>query len=118
MNKELYLKAIGQSIRKIRKDNNLSQEALSEKIMIAQSTLAYIEKGTKSTTIETLLIICDGLSISLLDLLMMDDKLKNDVDLQQKVKSLLLIKNTNLEEYNLTIDEDFEKYISEVRPKK
>ena len=114
MSNNLYLNTLGSNIKKVRKERNLSQEALSEKTYVAQSTLSYLEKGVRSPTVDTLLAICNGLSISLLDLLMMDDNFKNgDEEFKNKVKAYCINKSSKLENYKLTVTEDFEKYMSE-----
>ena len=75
---------IGEKIKTARKNSGLSQGALAKRAGIAQSTLSYIEKGEKSPTMDTMASICDGLSISMLDLLTVGEpendknKLKNN----------------------------------------
>lgn len=61
---EIY-RNIGLKIRHYRKDKNLTQEALAQKINISKSYLSKIEAQncTKSFSIEVLLDIADALEI-------------------------------------------------------
>ena len=87
----------------------LSQGALAKKAGIAQSTLSYIEKGEKSPTMDTVVAICDGLKISVLELLVINEpsekahKLKNNPTL----KKIDLLKSMERE------FSDFKDYIIE-----
>ncbi len=56
---------IGQNIKNIRTEYNLSLNALSEKSGLSKSMLSSIENGTKSPTISSLWKICDSLHIPL-----------------------------------------------------
>lgn len=62
MGKDIY-KAIGQSIRKIRKSIGLTQEELSVKVGIAPSFLSHIERGTKKASLETISKIANALEV-------------------------------------------------------
>jgi|SaaInlStandDraft_3_1057020.scaffolds.fasta_scaffold294249_1 transcriptional regulator with XRE-family HTH domain len=84
---------IGAKIKQARKSAGLSQGGLSKKSGVAQSTLSYIEKGAKSPTMDTMVAICNGLSISLLDLLIIGE---SNEDKNNKVKASELNKNSNL----------------------
>jgi len=115
MNQILCLKTLGINIRKVRKERGLSQGVLAEMIGIAQSTMSYIEKGQKSPTTDTLISICNGLSISLLDLLMMDENLKDDIEFKQKVQALQSKAKIDLINYTNDLAVDFEEAISEIK---
>ena len=49
--------AMGQRIRTIRRDKNISSEALAEKLDIAVESLWHIENGARNTSLGTLLKI-------------------------------------------------------------
>ena len=115
MQQILCLKTLGENIKKVRKECKLSQEDLAHLTGIAQSTLSYMEKGTKSPTTDTLIMICNGLSISLLDLLMMDETLKDENELKLKVQALQAANKFDLSKYSNELKGDFSKYISEVK---
>lgn len=97
-------KDIGFKIKKAREMVNLSQGALSKKSGIAQSTLSYIENGTKSPTMDTMAAICNGLNVSIFDLLNIFDDEDDDVI---KVKSTTLKKNVD---FSNSLDKDFSNF--------
>ena len=55
--------AIGQRIREIRKNNQLSQAMLSELIDKSPTYVSYIESGSKSMSLETFVQIANALEI-------------------------------------------------------
>ena len=65
---------IGGKIKRIRNIKNMSQSALSKKAGIAQSTLSYIENGSKHPHFDTLSAICKALEISVFELLAYGEK--------------------------------------------
>jgi len=77
-------KTIGETITRLRTERGIvSQNMFSEIVGVSQSTIREIEQGTRSTTIETLVKICEPLNISLVELLIeatggMGDKLLID----------------------------------------
>ena len=62
-------KDVGDKIKTMRQQKGFTQFALAEKAGIAQSTLSYIEKGTKAPRFETLQALCRAMDITLLELL-------------------------------------------------
>jgi transcriptional regulator with XRE-family HTH domain len=62
-------KNIGEKIRFMRKQKNMAQYALAKKAGISQSTLSYIEKGSKVPRFETLQTLCRALDTTILELL-------------------------------------------------
>ena len=54
IDKNIYLKRLGERIRNIRQKKGLSQEELAFKINSARNFIGYIERGEKSPTIYTL----------------------------------------------------------------
>lgn len=59
------VKKVGERIRSIRKDRNLSQEELAERSEIHSNYIGQVERGEKNLTLETLEKIVSGLDISL-----------------------------------------------------
>ncbi len=53
---------VGNAIKKIRKEKNLSQEQLAEKAKVTQAALSQIERGTRPG-LETIKRICIALNI-------------------------------------------------------
>ncbi|HFK1711095.1 MULTISPECIES: helix-turn-helix domain-containing protein [Bacillus cereus group] len=62
------IKELGQRIRCIRKEKNLSQERLGELSSIHTNHVGAIERGEKNVTIESLIKLTNGLNITLEDL--------------------------------------------------
>lgn len=70
---------------KLRKDNNLTQDELAEKLYISRQTVSNWENGRTYPDIETLILISNKFYISLDDLLKTDKKVVRDID--KKIKS-------------------------------
>ncbi len=64
----LLVKSVGEKIRQIRTELNLSQESLSFDADIPRNQVGRIERGEISTSITTLSKICKALKIELRDL--------------------------------------------------
>lgn len=62
--KELFLRNIGNNIRVARKAKNLSQEELAFKINSARNFIGCIERGEKAPTVYVLYKIASVLSVS------------------------------------------------------
>jgi transcriptional regulator with XRE-family HTH domain len=57
---------IGQRIKEIRKEKNLTQEAVAFKAEIDRTFMNHVENGKRNISIETLeKVICSGLEITL-----------------------------------------------------
>ena len=61
--------ALGERIRSARRQHGLTQEALAEQADISTSFLGHIERGTRVASIETLVAICNALTITPQELL-------------------------------------------------
>ncbi len=96
---------LGKRIRKERKAQHLTQEALAEKVGISLSFLGHIERGSRKASIETLVGIANTLGVSL-DGLLSDSLTGNDEaqandtasqrDLLREINRLI---ETNLEKW-------------------
>ena len=53
--------ALGKSVRRLRKRQNMSQETLAELSGISLSFLGHIERGTRKMSLETLVALADAL---------------------------------------------------------
>lgn len=62
-------KNISVNLRKIRKEQNMSLDMLSERTLVSKSMLGQIERGESNPTITTIAKICEGLRIGIEDLL-------------------------------------------------
>lgn len=64
-----YLKALGKQLRKLREENNLSQENLANDSDIPINQIGRIERGEINTTVSTIYNISKALKIEPKDLL-------------------------------------------------
>ena len=60
---------IGQRIRKIRKAQNLSQEALAEKVGISTTHMSHIETGNTKLSLQVLVCLSNALEVRTDDLI-------------------------------------------------
>lgn len=65
---QLYIK-VGQKIRKIREDRDISQQELADRCNFEKSNMSRIEAGKTNLTLKTLLIISDALTVPLREFL-------------------------------------------------
>lgn len=61
-------KNLGKRIQKKRKDNNLTQEELAEKVKISRAYMGYIEQGRYAPSLEVIERIARVLKIKISDL--------------------------------------------------
>lgn len=66
---EALIKAFGEHVRKLRKENELTLEALAGKAGIDARQLSYIELGQTNVTISTINVIAKALEMSLSELM-------------------------------------------------
>lgn len=57
-------KDLGHRIRTARRQKKMTQEFLAEKVGISASFLGHIERGTRVASLETLVALCNALSVS------------------------------------------------------
>ena len=76
MEKEKFLKQLGQAIRSRRESLNVTQEDFAYQHKLNRGNYGRIERGDANITIETLLQICDCLSVDPITLI-------NEIDLNQ-----------------------------------
>lgn len=69
MDLETYLLKIGNNIKRIRTEKNLTQIALSNELMKDRQFLQRIEKGKTNLTFKTLLQISKSLNVDVVDLI-------------------------------------------------
>lgn len=93
---EFDYSALGERIRKARKEKNLTQEQLAEACDLSTAHIGHIERGTRALSIESLITISEALNIST-DYLLLD--VSNSTD--RKLSSILnAIDNVNNDKYN------------------
>ena len=60
---EMNYEDLGRRIRECRKRKKMTQEELAEKTNISASFLGHIERGTRVASVETLVALCNALSV-------------------------------------------------------
>lgn len=69
MNKEDQLKSLGERIKNLRVSLGLTQSELAHRINKDREVISRIERGVNNPTYLTLLEVCKGLDVSLVDLI-------------------------------------------------
>lgn len=97
------LKECGKRIQQLRKERELTQEQLAEKLNVSQNTIAKIESGLRRPSIDFLLEISVFFNVSTNYLVfgvhaedVEDEKLKKDIDEAIKTIEKLLEKKEEL----------------------
>lgn len=62
------LKTLGRKIQKLRKDQNLTQEALADKLGISRVYMGYIEQGRESPSLKLLMKMARRFDVKVEDL--------------------------------------------------
>ncbi|MEE3953439.1 helix-turn-helix domain-containing protein [Peribacillus frigoritolerans] len=70
---------LGERIKAIRLSKDISTEKLASLTGVNQSTISRIENNLRSTSIDTLLKICEALEISIKDIFENDENLPPDL---------------------------------------
>lgn len=55
---------LGQRIRKLRREHDLTQEELAELVGISPSFMGHVERGSRVASLETLVALCNVLKVS------------------------------------------------------
>lgn len=96
MNYEFNYSALGERIRKVRKQKCLTQEQLAEACALSTAHIGHIERGTRALSIESLITISNVLNVST-DYLLLD--VSNSAD--RKLSGIFnAMDNVNDEKYN------------------
>lgn len=81
------------NLKKIRKDNNLSQEELAEKLRVSRQSVSKWEQGLAYPEMDKVLQICKMFNVS------MDDLLNKDINKQEKEKKSKTSINKYIEDF-------------------
>lgn len=73
-------KVLGNRIRALRREMDLSQEAFADKCGIDRSYMSGIERGVRNRTLIVICAISDGLGMDLRHLFMFDDGTEKDAE--------------------------------------
>ena len=82
------LKAIGERIKKQRKNLNLTQETLAEKMDVSIQMVSNLERGNKAIKIDNLMKLCEILNVSTDYILLGENKSGKSTDLSEKISLL------------------------------
>lgn len=83
------VKSLGERIRYLRKQKNLSQEQLGELADIHTNYVGAIERGEKNITIDSLIKVSRGLGVTLEELFRYIEPMDKEDDLSRIVQLLL-----------------------------
>jgi len=78
-------------IKKLRTENNLTQEQLAEKLQVSRSTISSWETGRSYPDLEMVIEICDCFNVSLDFLLREDEKMVRKLNFGIKQKRILIV---------------------------
>lgn len=97
-------KTIGKIIQKIRRDNNLTQEELAEKIDISTNYLSKVERGLNVLNTESFLKMAEVLSFSLKDFGIGQSIIEVDSRKEELIKKILESQSKKIEAYTKAIN--------------
>ena len=83
------LRKIGGRIRQARKEKGYSQERLAELCGISDTYLGRLERGEKQPSLDTLVRLTECLGVSLTDVLVDLDDVRDRERLKARIKTLL-----------------------------
>lgn len=93
-------KKVGQKIRELRMQRNLSQEYLAEKCNLSSAYISYVEQGKKRISLKSIIIIADFFNVTV-DVLL-GDELKNNRYLDTTLSNI--ISDCNIQEKQIIYD--------------
>ncbi len=115
---------IGEKIRKIRKENGLTQKQLGEKLGVSYQMIAQYENGKRNPKINTVISIASALNVEMFDLMSIqeyEDKIDQEAKERFETKvqrgEIHVIdckENTLIENYNKLNDKGQDKAIEQV----
>lgn len=82
---------LSEKIKKLRAENNLTQEQLAEKLQVSRSTISSWETGRSYPDLEMVIEICDYFNVSLDFLLREDEKMVRKLNFGIKQKRMLIV---------------------------
>jgi len=95
---------IGKIIQKIRRDKNLTQEELAEKIDISTNYLSKVERGLNVLNTESFLKMAEVLSFSLEDFGIRQSSIEISSEKEELIKRILSASSSNIEAYTKAIN--------------
>lgn len=97
----MVYKLLGNRIRQERLKLNLTQEQLAEKVDLSTSYIGQIERGERNISLDTLVVICKSLGVTIDYLLQDSTNIEEDIVYNQLYQ---LISNRSLNEKVMALD--------------
>lgn len=97
----MIYKLLGNRIRQERLKLNLTQEQLAEKVDLSTSYIGQIERGERNISLDTLVVICKSLGVTIDYLLQDSINIEEDIVYNQLYQ---LISNRSLSEKVMALD--------------
>lgn len=97
----MIYKLLGNRIRQERLKLNLTQEQLAEKVDLSTSYIGQIERGERNISLDTLVVICKSLGVTIDYLLQDSVNIEEDIVYNQLYQ---LISNRSLNEKVMALD--------------
>jgi transcriptional regulator with XRE-family HTH domain len=109
--------AIGKRVREERSKAGLTLEELAEAASISSSFLAYVERGKKKASLETIKKLADGLHVPIANLFsaIQPGRVKDEMKIIRSLVPLLKEKNTNDRELIMDILKTVSKKLAKKR---
>lgn len=85
--------AIGENIKRIRKEKGLTQKALGERCNISEGNIRKYESNRQKPKIETIQRIANALNVSVLDILNFEFSHKDKEKMKEIIKRKRYVKN-------------------------
>ena len=82
---------LSEKIKKLRSENNLTQEQLAQRLQVSRSTISSWETGRSFPDLEMVIEICDCFNVSLDFLLREDEKMVRKLNFGIKQKRMLIV---------------------------
>lgn len=98
MNNQFDYAALGQRIRKARKQQGLTQEQLAEACDLSTAHIGHIERGTRALSIESLITLANVLNVST-DYLLLDITANSENKLSGIFNAINNVDNTKFEKF-------------------
>lgn len=93
-----YRTIIGSNLKKLRKEQDLTQEDLADKAKLNPAYYGRIERGEMNITLDSLEKLCDALKVELPSLFMVEPPSKNETEKALKARMKALIERKKLED--------------------
>lgn len=108
---------VGEKIKALRKQKNISQEKLERRSGVSQSSISAIERGERVPTIDTLTMIAKGLCVPVSELIEKEGQEKPDAENGDGLKQEIAILLDHLPQEELSQLRDYATWLLSRREK-